>query len=348
MATEPPAPEGMLTRDGDRVRGPGLIDLQVNGYAGVDFNGPPTSLTRDALHHAAESMRRRGVVGCAITLITDEHAAMAARARRLADLLDADAALAGCYVALHVEGPFISPEDGPRGAHPREHTTTPADAPDLLPQLRDAGRGRVRIVTLAPELPGATEAIRWLADQGIVPAIGHTAATVAQLDAAVRAGARFSTHLGNGSHDLLPRLDNYVQAQLADDRLAASFIADGVHMPLFTLRNFLRAKGPALSILVTDAVAAADAPAGRYAIGSVAVESDGRRVQRADGTSLAGSSLTLDRAVLNAYRHASLLLEQAWAMASRNPARLLGLADPPPVTVRVGEESFERVEPPRR
>jgi N-acetylglucosamine-6-phosphate deacetylase len=320
--------------------GPGLVDIQVNGYAGVDFNGDPAWWSGELFAGAVAAMAARGVAAALPTLITDDSPRMLERARRYAEIVGADAALAEALPLLHVEGPFISPVDGPRGAHPKGHCKLPAGMPDFIDRLRDAAGGRVGVVTLAPELPGAIELIERLASAGICPAIGHTQACSETLNAAVAAGARLSTHLGNGSHQELPRLDNYVQTQLADDRLRASFIADGHHMPFGTLKNFIRAKTPARGILVTDAISAAEMAPGEYALGGgkVVVRADGRcTVPGADH--LAGSTLTLDRAVLNVAGHCGVGFAEAWRMASVAPAELVGLK-PPEVTVDVSEGRF--------
>ena len=307
-------------------RGPGLVDLQVNGYAGFDFNGEPGAWTLEALHRVRAAMRRRGVVAALPTLITDEPATMLARAGRYAALVEEDPVLAAFFPRLHVEGPFVAREDGPRGAHPREFCRTPEELRDFLPRLQDAARGRTGVVTLAPELPGALDLIEDAARQGIVVGIGHSDAAPDVIAAAVSAGASLSTHLGNGVRNLLPRTDNLLQAQLADDRLCASFIADGHHVPAFALKSFIRAKSTDRSILITDAMAAADAPPARYALGrlQIDVHAEGRVVL--PGTDyLAGSALTLDRAVVNVARSGIATFEEAWQMASVNPARLLKL-----------------------
>jgi N-acetylglucosamine-6-phosphate deacetylase len=324
---------------------PGLVDLQVNGYAGVDFNGPVESLTAEAFHRVRVALARRGVVVALPTLITCSRSDLLNRVRRYARIVEADSILAGVFPYLHLEGPFISPEDGPRGAHPAAYCQTPHDAPDWLDALWEASEGRIGVVTLAPELPGALDLIARAVSRGIVVALGHTAAGTEALDRAVRAGARFSTHLGNGSHQTLPRLDNYVQTQLADDRLWASFIADGHHMPFSTLKNFIRAKTPGRSILVTDAMAAAEVGPGRYTfLGEEVLVSEDLRVSNPGQPNLAGSALTLDRAVVNVTRHCGIPFEQAWAMASTSPAALLKLPDLTEIRVRVEEGGFRRVE----
>ncbi len=320
---------------------PALLDLQVNGYAGLDFNGDPKALTPEALRGVRLRMVRRGIGAACPTLITDDPERMLARAKAIVRATERDADLRAFFPLLHLEGPFISPEDGPRGAHPREHAATPDQQPDFLDRMLDAAHNRVGLVTLAPELPGALAFIERLRERGIVPALGHTSASADQLRDAVSAGALLSSHLGNGSHQVLPRLDNYVQRQLADDRLRASFVADGHHVPFPTLQNFLRAKTPARSLLVTDAIAAAELPPGRYTLGGMTVEvSPTGRAAKPGEPNLAGSVLTLDRAVVNVTLHCGIPFETAWRMASQNPADLLGMAELPAVTVTVSEEGF--------
>lgn len=327
--------------------GPGLVDLQVNGYAGFDFNGDPAAWTAERLHAVRAGLTRRGVVAVLPTLTTDALPGMIARAARYAELVGADAELSAFFPKLHIEGPFLSPDDGPRGNHPRRHCRTPRELPDFLARLDEAGGGRIAMVTLAPELPGAVGFVGRCVRDGICPAIGHTGASADRIAQAVAAGARIATHLGNGSHQELPRLDNYVQTQLADDRLWASFIADGIHVPFATLKNFLRAKTPARSVLVTDATAAAELGPGRYTLGGeiVEVSADGRAA-RPGHPNLAGSTLTLDKAVVNVARHCDIPFEQAWAMASTQPATLAGLDEPQTVTVAVTEEGFARRQSP--
>lgn len=323
--------------------GPGLVDLQVNGYAGLDFTGAPERWTGGAFHAARREMSQRGV-GIAIpTFITGPAAGLLAQAARYREIVGQDADLARFYPKIHVEGPFISPETGPRGAHPLEHCRTPLEEPDLLDHLMEASGGRIGLITLAPELPGALETIERWASAGVAVGIGHTNANRDQIQAAVAAGASLSTHLGNGSHAMLPRMDNYIQAQLAEDRLQATFIADGHHVPFHVLRNFLRAKGVERSMLVTDAIAAAGLGPGEYTLGGArVVVSSALRATMAGHDGLAGSALTLDVGVINAFRHGGVTFEEAWTMASTRPAALLGLEAPAPVIVAVRPEGFQR------
>lgn len=325
----------------DTYQGPGLVDLQVNGYAGFDFNAPPETWTIEDFYAVRAALHRRGVLVALPTFITDEAERLIARARRYAAFLEEDAALARTFPKLHIEGPFISPEEGPRGAHPQAHCRTPKALPDLLRRLREASGERIGILTLAPELPGALDLIAEAAAHGICAALGHTQARPETIWAAAEAGATLSTHLGNGSHLELPRLDNYVQAQLAEDRLIASFIADGHHLPFYTLKNFLRAKTPRRSVLVTDAIVAADVGPGRYTFGGAeVVVSPDLRVQKPGQRNLAGSALTLDRAVLNVALRCDVPFGEAYAMASTRPAELIGLSAPPDISVKISEEGF--------
>lgn len=323
-------------------RGPGLVDLQLNGYAGMDFNGDPGEWTDADFHRIREMLGRRGVVAAFPTLISSEPESMLARARRYAGIVGADRALERCFPRLHIEGPFISPDEGPRGAHSLRHSLLPAAAPNLIDDLQEASGGRVGIVTLAPELPGAIDLIRRCASSGIRASIGHAQPAPADVDAAVAAGAVMSTHLGNASHQTLPRLANYIQYQLSVDSLWAGFIADGHHMPLSTLKNFLRAKTVAKSVLVTDAIMAAELGPGRYQIADKVVEvtPEGRASQPGQ-PNLSGSVLTLDRAVVNVALHCGFPFEEAWAMASTNPALLTGLPAPMEVSVTVSASGFQ-------
>jgi N-acetylglucosamine-6-phosphate deacetylase len=302
---------------------PGLFDLQVNGFAGVDFNG--AGLTADAVAGALERMRATGVTRCLPTLITSALDRFAANARILASI--PDAAIAG----IHMEGPYLSPADGPRGAHPREHVTLPSV--DDFRRRQEAADGRIRLVTLAPELPGALALIEHLVAAGVRAAIGHTAATPVQIAGAIAAGATLATHLGNGCAAVLPRHPNAIWELLAADGVFASLIADGHHLPAATVKAMIRAKGPQRTILITDAIAAAGSAAGAYALGPVdCVLGDDGRVSLPGTPYLAGSSLTLDRALANAVRFTGLSIDEVIPMASTIPARYLGVATAGTVT----------------
>jgi N-acetylglucosamine-6-phosphate deacetylase len=322
-----------------KVQLPGFFDLQANGFAGVDFNA--AGLSADLATAALDAMLLTGVTRVLPTLITSKLDAFARCARVLARL--AHPSIAG----IHMEGPYISRQDGPRGAHPSE-SVVPASIDDFA-RRQEAADGRIVLVTLAPEVPGALALIEHLMRAAVRVAIGHTAATSEQIADAVSAGATFATHLGNGCARMLPRHPNCIWDLLADDRVSASFIVDGHHLPPSTVKAMIRAKGSGRSILVTDAIAAAAAPPGRYSIGTTIGESSGDGRVSLPGTPyLAGSSLTMDRAIGNAVRFTGLPLEEVASMASTIPAACLGVAPSGTVTANwnaeAGELRVERVE----
>ena len=295
---------------------PGLFDLQVNGFAGIDFNAP--GLTGEGLAEALERQRATGVTRCLPTLITSSFDRFARNARVIAR--SPDPAVAG----IHMEGPYLSPEDGPRGAHPREHVTNASIAD--FDRRQEAADGRIVLVTLAPEAPGALSLIDHLVKAGVRVAIGHTGGTPQQVEDAISAGATLATHLGNGCAQMLPRHPNFIWTLLAADPVAASFIVDGHHLPAATVRALVRAKGVERSILVTDATSAAACGPGRYSIGDVVCESreDGR-VSLPGTPYLAGSSLTLDRAIATTVTFTDLPIDVVLPMASTIPALYLGV-----------------------
>jgi N-acetylglucosamine-6-phosphate deacetylase len=299
-----------------RIALPGLFDLQVNGFGGIDFNAP--DLTADRVAEALERMRDTGVTRCLPTLITSSFDRFAASAHVLAR--SSHPAIAG----IHMEGPYVSPEDGARGAHPRAHVA-PASLDDFRRRQQAAG-GRIVLVTLAPEVPGAMPLIEHLVAAGVRVAIGHTAATPLRIGDAIGAGATLATHLGNGCPQMLPRHPNVIWELLGADALFASVIVDGHHLPPATVKTMMRAKGPLRTILVTDAVAAAASAPGRYTVGGVdCVLGEDGRVSLPDTPYLAGSSLTLDRAIANTVRFTGLSIDAVVPMASTIPAAYMGM-----------------------
>jgi N-acetylglucosamine-6-phosphate deacetylase len=239
----------------------------------------------------------------------------------------ADPAIAG----IHMEGPYLAA--AAKGAHPEAHLALPAL--DDWHRRQDAALGRIRLVTLAPELPGALALIERLVAEGVLVSLGHTAATPAQIRDGVRAGARLSTHLGNGCPPNLPRHPNLLWEQLAADELSASFIVDGHHLPPATVKAMIRAKTPSRSVLVTDAIVAAGCPPGRYHLGGQEIElSPAGRVTLLGTERLAGAAIAMHEAVANTARFCGLPIEEAWSLASANPAALVGEA---PVGVVVAD-----------
>ncbi|TDE02017.1 N-acetylglucosamine-6-phosphate deacetylase [Jiangella asiatica] len=307
----------------DVILAPGLIDLQVNGCAGIDVNAAGFGAADVAA--LTRTQWERGVTRFCPTIVTAPEEHIVAALRAVADARRADPLVRAAIPGVHVEGPHVSPEDGPRGAHDPAHVR-PAD-PDELERWQAASGGLVRIVTIAPETAGAVGYIRAATAAGILVSIGHTAASPAQLAAAVDAGARMSTHLGNGIAATLPRHPNPIWTQLSDDRLTASFIADGHHLDAAALTAMLRAKGPSRSVLVSDSTRLTGCAPGDYdepVGGRVTLHPDGKLTLFASPL-MAGSACSLDRCVDWAARHLEVGLAGAVRLASDAPARLLGL-----------------------
>lgn len=300
---------------------PAFIDIQVNGFAGYDVNGE--DVTPNHVAHMVRKLWETGVAMVCPTVVTGSRERMLRSLRAIAAACE-DREVESAIPMIHVEGPFISPEDGPRGAHPREHVRPPDW--NEFQRMQDAAEGRIGMVTLAPELPGAIEFIERLSSEGIVPALGHTGASADDIAKAVRAGARISTHLGNGAHATLPRHPNYLWEQLACDELWASLIVDGHHLPPSVVKCMVRAKGLERCVLTSDAIAVAGLPPGRYRLSGREVEvSETYRVGLPGTPFLMGSALELRRGVENVMRFAGVSLADAVDMASLNPARLLGI-----------------------
>ena len=303
---------------GAQYLAPGFIDLQVNGFAGVDYNSPATPH-----HEIARSILAifaTGVTRFYPTVITGSAPDMGGALKNLAQAR-AKAPYGEAMEGFHVEGPFISAEDGPRGAHPRHCVRAPSI--DEYRRFQDAAQGHVRLMTVAPEWPGITSLIETMVREGVVVSIGHTGASGQQIDEAVRAGATMSTHLGNGAHSELHRHPNYLWDQMANDHLTASFIADGIHIGQNFFRVALRAKGLARSVLVTDAVMPTGCQPGEYMLGEVAVTlHPGDRVTLRGGTRLAGAALKMHHGIAQAMRLGGISLSDAVTMATVNAARV--------------------------
>jgi N-acetylglucosamine-6-phosphate deacetylase len=326
---------------GDRVRGtspvaveshhanehpwiaPALCDVQVNGYCGQEFSS--AALTCEGVERIARQMDAFGIARSCPTVTTNRPEVMLHAVRTIAAACEASASAAYRLPGIHVEGPFISPVDGPRGAHPLAHVRPPDY--DEFQRLQEAADGRIRILTMSPEYEGSAAFIRRVAQSGVIVAIGHTAASPEQIRAAADAGATMCTHLGNGSHALIPRHRNYLWAQLADDRLTASLIVDGHHLPPDVVKTFLRAKTPARCVLVSDLAGQAGLPPGRYRgeMCELEVLPDGMLAVADQRELLAGASQPLGVCVANVLEFGAVSLAEAIAMASTSPARLLGI-----------------------
>ena len=295
---------------------PGFFDVQVNGFAGVDYNHPNTTPAEVA--RSLEAQFATGVTRLYPTVITGAPLEMKACLRNLT-AARAQIAEGEAIAGFHVEGPHICPEDGPRGAHPRQWVRPPDTGE--FDAWQEATGGTIRMVTLSPEWAGATRYIEHVTGQGVAASIGHTQATGEQIADAVAAGATLSTHLGNGAHQLLRRHPNYIWEQLAEDRLMAGFIVDGIHLGAAFLKSAIRAKGVERSFLVTDAATPAGATAGRYLLADQPLDlTDDGRVVLAGTDRLAGSALKMCRGIANLMRLAGLSLADAVRMATVNAA----------------------------
>ena len=319
-----------------RVVSSGLCDLQVNGFAGVDYNDP--SLTPEAFEQSLFTMLRTGVTTCLPTIITGSEdwqtqCFLALEAGRNASNL-AQAMVPG----YHLEGPFLNPEEGFRGCHPAQWMV-PAKW-DHFERLQKAAGERIRLITVAPEIKGVLELIPKWVEQGITVAIGHCNPSRDILLRAADAGATLSTHLGNGIAQMLPKTDNPILGQLAEDRFSASFIADGFHQQPHVLGVYLRAKQSNRTILVTDGTAGSAALPGRFSLGPNRIERQLEGMVYINGTrSLAGSAATLSGCLANVVNWYGTPFDEAIRWASEKPRSLIGL----PESLLVGEPKSQVV-----
>jgi N-acetylglucosamine-6-phosphate deacetylase len=272
-------------------------DLQVNGYAGIDFNSG--QLTTAELEFACARLAEDGVEAFLPTIITADVRRMAAAAERLAEGYERSAAVRANMVGIHFEGPFINGSDGYVGAHPVS-AVIPANR-DVMRRLLDASRGLTRLVTLAPECDARQVVTSYLAAQNVTVSAGHSNPSKQQLAAAIDAGLSMFTHLGNGCPTVLPRHDNVIQLALSfSDRLTIMFIADGVHVPFHALQNYLTCVGTSRAVIVTDAIAAASIGPGKHRLGDQEIVVDEHLATwTADRSHLVGSAMTMRQACSN-------------------------------------------------
>ena len=302
----------------------GLIDLQVNGYAGHDLNDD--QVTPETVQALARAMLASGVTTFLPTLITASEAQLTKALVAVQAARRLDPVVANMVPYVHVEGPAIAPEDGPRGAHPAAHVRAPSVAE--FDRWQQASGSVVGMVTLSPHWPESAAYISHVVASGVHVALGHTDASPAQIVAAVDAGARISTHLGNGMYAMINRRRNPFWAQLVDDRLCASFIADGHHLAPDLLKVMLRSKGLGQSMIVSDATAIGGMSAGHYqaSIGGAVTLSANGRLSMNDGSDqyLAGAALPLLAGVANLVRDGGLGLSDALGLATVQPGRWVG------------------------
>ena len=301
---------------------PGFLDMQVNGVLYSDYS--LEQLRAEQVHQIVEQLDRSGTTQHVATIITSPKERIIGNLKTLVGAMDQDRDLAQAIAGIHIEGPFIAPEDGPRGAHARAYIRPP-DIEEAR-KWQDAAEGHIRLITLSPEWENAPQFIRDITELGIVAAIGHTSATEAQIRAAVDAGARVSTHLGNGSHPRISRLHNYIWEQLAEDRLAAGIISDGFHLPEAVLKVFARVKGMERLILVSDAAYLAGCEPGIYRHDAVEVQVHEDGHLGLPGTEiLAGAGHLLDWDIPRFARAIGSTLGEILPLVTTNPAQLLGL-----------------------
>jgi N-acetylglucosamine-6-phosphate deacetylase len=306
--------------EGDKTTSMDYFDLQVNGFAGVDFN--QDDLTAEQLHVLCDALRRDNVGGILATIITEDVATMCRRIERVAVLREKDELARNIIAGIHIEGPFISPVKGYHGAHPVD-AVREANL-DEAKRLLEAGRGLVRLFTLAPEQDPRLSVTRWLRDQGVVVSAGHTDASRDQLKAAADAGLSMFTHLGNGCPMLMHRHDNIIQRALSlSERLWICFIADGVHVPFMALRNYLRMIGSLDRVnVVTDAMTAAGLGPGRFKIARWDVVVGDDMVARSpDGSHFLGAAITMPQTHANLREHLGLSDAECLRLLRDNPRR---------------------------
>lgn len=302
---------------------PGLVDLQVNGYGGIDFNSYP--FAEEAAEHVTRLLWQQGVTTFMPTVITNGDMEIEQMVRTLASACRQYPLVEQGIAGIHLEGPFLSLQDGPRGAHNLDYIKGPDWA--LFQHWQQAAEGRIRLITLSPEWPQADDFIRRCCQQQVMVSIGHTSASAEQIASSVRAGAGMSTHLGNGAHLTLSRHPNYIWEQLAQDSLWCAMIADGEHLPLSVLKVFIRAKGEH-AMLVSDVTSHAGMPPGRYQShigGSVVLSPEGRLSMADNPALLAGSAQGLLHGVNTLTKNALVPRAQALEMASVRPATRLNL-----------------------
>ena len=299
-----------------------LFDIQVNGFAGVDFQNP--HLTLKEMERAVAGLADHGTLRFFPTLITDDLENLRHKFENLESLQDSSRVISEACCGYHLEGPWILPEPGYCGAHDRRWVRPPTISD--FNTLQEAANGKIRLITLAPEWPDSPAVIQELVSRGVHVSLGHTNASDHHIDAAIEAGARFCTHLGNGVPQMLPRHDNVTQRLLARDELIAFLIPDGIHLPPSVLKNFFRAKPEGKVLFTTDCMSAAGAPTGRYRLADMRVKVGADRIVRKPGEScFAGSSLAPDEGVENIQRWLGLQPEKARALFSTQVAEAFGI-----------------------
>lgn len=305
---------------------PGLIDNQVNGYAAVSFSFSGGELTAEGIEKATRALWEAGVTTYLATLTTNDHEILLNNFKILAEAIK-NPGLHGSIAGFHLEGPYISPEDGYRGAHPARYVRKP-DWEEFM-EFYEASGGKILQVTLAPEMDGSMEFISQCQDKGIIVGLGHHNASTEIITEAIDKGARIATHLGNGCANLINRHLNPLWPQLSDDRLMISIIGDGFHLRPEEIRVFYKVKGPEKTIITSDVTHFAGLPPGEYITpkGDMIELTPEGMIRYPAQDVLYGSAAPITKGVGNVMKVTGCTLEQAIQMASTNPARLYGLLD---------------------
>lgn len=308
-------------RESNLLIGPGLIDLQINGINGIDFNTP--DLTTEDMEKATHFLLSQGVTTFLPTVITNSDENILTIVSTIHQACVSNPIVEECVWGIHLEGPFISPVEGAKGAHDERYIKAPDWA--LFSKFQEACGGRIKMVTLAPEWEGTDVFIKKCKAHGVLVSMGHSVANTRQIKEAIKSGMTLSTHLGNGIPLLLPRHPNMIWDQLAEDELYACIITDGIHLPDSFIKVVMKNKGKA-TLIISDATCFAGMAPGEYQGhigGSVIVDEEKRVSLKNSPGLLAGAGKSLLENVETLIHHNLASLSEAWQMASTNVAALL-------------------------
>ena len=306
---------------GDTALSPGFLDIHIHGGAGIDLMRASVA----EIPRLSQFLSSHGVTGYFATTVAAPLDATCAALERLADAIEnqplhGNGTIQARPLGIHLEGPFLSHKR--RGVHPPEYLVEPTIP--IFERLWQAARGQVRMMTIAPEIPGATEVIAEAARRKVCVSIGHSDAELPAARNGVKAGAHHATHTFNAMRPLDHRNPGIIGEVLSDDAMTADIIVDGIHVSPEVVKLFLQAKGPERAVLITDAISATGMPDGRYQLGPIQVEvKDGKCTA---GDSLAGSVLTMDQAIRNVTKFSNWALRDAVRAATLNPAQAVGLS----------------------
>ena len=305
----------------------GYFDLQVNGYAGIDFN--QNNLTAKDLHKSCKKLKEDRVNGILATIISADIADMSIRLQKIVSLREEDSIIKEIIKGIHIEGPFLSKEPGYSGAHSPEFIL-PANI-DIMKYLLDAAHGLTRIVTLAPEVDKNKEVIKMLSRDGITVSAGHCDTSIKELKESIDAGLSMFTHFGNGCPQKLNRHDNIIQRALTfKQNLWYCFIADGIHIPIFVLKNYLEMVGMDKAIIVSDAMAGTAAAPGKYKLSNLLLEVGKDKIVREPGKqTFSGSAFQINEVYNNLINRINLSSADAQKLTLDNPMKSIGFNNSP-------------------